>query len=116
MTTAQRPIYTLRRLCAEVVLASLAVASSARAQESVPWGCDAPVGKTCYFSIFTRGGLRNFSLAGGRRTTVAGVIVGRDEYLVSIDAPNFGDLNRCRQIIAMGRQCQRKAVDSGYND
>ena len=105
------------RLTVAFALAGLAGSSAARAQGAVPWGCDAPAGRTCYFSIFNEHGvLRSFSLPAGRKTSIAGVVVGRDEYLVSIDAPNLGALNRCRQLIAMGRQCQRKAVDSSYND
>lgn len=98
-----------------LVLALSGWAGAVAAQVPVQWGCDAPVGRTCYFSLITGGGVRSFSLAAGRKTTLSGVVIGRDEYLVSIDAPNFGDLNRCRQLIAVGRQCQRKAVDA-YND
>ena len=98
-------------------LSGLVLAGSALAQVPVQWGCDAPVGKTCYFSIqFAAGGVRNFSLLAGRKTTVGGLTPGRDQYLVSVDAPNMGDVNRCRQLIAMGRSCQAKIVDPNYND
>jgi hypothetical protein len=98
-------------------LSSLFAAIPAIAQGSVQWGCDAPVGRTCYFSIqFAGGGVRNFSLLSGRKTMVGGVTPGRDQYLVSIDAPNMGDIARCRQLIAVGRVCQAKVVDPNYND
>ena len=98
-------------------LLSVLMVGSALAQGSVQWGCDAPVGKMCYFSIqFAGGGVRNFSLPAGRKTMVGGVTPGRDQYLVSIDAPNLGDVQRCRQLIAVGRVCQVKTVDPSYND
>jgi hypothetical protein len=99
------------------ILSSVVPSGSVLAQGSVQWGCDAPVGKICYFSIqFAGGGARNFSLPAGRRMMVGGVTPGRDQYLVSIDVPNGGDIRRCRQLIAVGRSCQVKAVDPNYND
>ena len=41
---------------------------------------------------------------------------GLDQYQVSIDAPNLGDIHRCKQLVAVGRACQRKVVDAAYND
>jgi hypothetical protein len=97
--------------------AALVPLAFAQAQEPMQFGCDAPTGKTCYFSIqFASGGVRSFALPSGRKTVVSGVTAGRDAYLVSLDAPNLGDLNRCRQLNSMGRSCQRKAVDPSYND
>ncbi len=111
-----RAMLTRRWAVALGGLASLFPAASV-AQGSVQWGCDAPVGKTCYFSIqFASGGVRDFSLPAGRKTMVGGVTPGRDRYLVSIDAPNLGDINRCRQLMAVGRICQAKIVDPSYND
>ena len=99
------------------VLASFALIAPAQAQGPVSWGCDAPVGRTCYFSIqFAHGGVRNFSLLSGRKTMVSGVTPGRDQYQVSIDAANLGDANRCKQLMTMGRSCQRKPIDANYND
>jgi hypothetical protein len=100
-----------------IACVSGALAVPALAQGSVQWGCDAPVGKTCYFSIqLATGGTRSFSLPSGRKMTVSGVTPGQDRYLVSIDAPNMGDINRCRQLVAVGRVCQAKVVDPSYND
>jgi hypothetical protein len=106
-------------LSALLLLGACAGSPSAAQPPSGPliWGCDAPVGRTCYFSIqFAAGGVRNFSLPSGRKMTVTGVIAGRDHYQVSIEAPNLGDPNRCRQLVTMGRSCIRKPVDSSYND
>ena len=47
---------------------------------------------------------------------MGGAMAGRDFYQISIDAPNLGDINRCKQLVTLGRSCQRKAVDSAYND
>jgi hypothetical protein len=96
---------------------ALGACRSVPAQAPVQWGCDAPAGRICYFSIqFASGGVRNFSLMSGQRIVVGGVNPGTDRYQVSLDAPNLGDVNRCRQLSAMGRSCQSKMVDSGYND
>jgi hypothetical protein len=104
-------------LAALSIMAALSAGASAQAQTAVQWGCDAPMGKTCYFAIeYAAGGSRIFSLASGRKMKVSGVKPGVDQYLVSIDAPNLGDINRCRQLIAVGRQCQAKVVDPSYND
>jgi hypothetical protein len=81
------------------------------------WGCDAPAGRTCYFSIqFAGGGVRNFSLPAGARTAEGGVTPGLDHYLVSMEVANLGDVMRCRELSLMGRACRKKTVDAGYND
>jgi len=98
-------------------LAAGAVVGPALAQGATQWGCDAPFGRTCYFSIqFAGGGVKNFSLISGRKIVMAGVVAGRDEYLISVDAPNLGDASRCKQLTAVGHLCQRKVVDPSYND
>ncbi len=109
-----------RRYSCIIAIAALsvtAIASSAQGQTSTLWGCDAPAGRTCYFSLqFASGGVRNFSLPAGRKMAVGGVTAGQDQYQVSIDAPNMGDIHRCRQLVAVGRSCVRKVVDAAYND
>jgi hypothetical protein len=102
-----------------LTLATVALPVSALAQSPAPtvWGCDAPAGRTCYFSIqFANGGVRSFSLPAGRKMAMGGVTAGQDQYQVSIDAPNLGDVNRCKQLVAVGRSCMRKIVDASYND
>ena len=96
--------------------ASIFQAPAALAQASVQWGCDAPARRTCYFTIQSPGGARSFSLPAGGRMIVSGVMPGRDHYQVSLDAPNLGDVNRCRQLNLMGRTCHIKTVDTAYND
>jgi hypothetical protein len=109
--------FTLRLVPIVLAVAASAIAGAALAQGATQWGCDAPFGRTCYFSIqFATGGVRNFSLMSGRKTVMSGVAPGRDQYLVSVDAPNLGDASRCRQLTAVGHLCQRKVVDPSYND
>jgi hypothetical protein len=112
------PIGRRQDVAVAAALSLMAIASSAHGQAaSTLWGCDAPAGRTCYFSIqFAASGVRNFSLPAGRKMAMGGVTPGVDRYQVSIDAPNLGDLNRCKQLIAVGRSCQRKVVDASYND
>ena len=107
----------VHRFTAGLLLSAVVVsAAPASAQGPIQWGCDAPTGKICYFSLQSGGAVRNFSLGAGRKTMVLGVTPGRDYYFASIDAPNLGDANRCRQLNALGHTCQRKTVDSSYND
>jgi hypothetical protein len=103
-----------------LALGALAAAPApgfAQGAQAVSFGCDAPAGRTCYFAVQGGGAAsRLFSLPSGRRAQIGGLRPGLDLYLVSLDAPNNGDLNRCRQLTVLGHVCQRKVVDSSFND
>jgi len=96
---------------------ALALQAEPAQPPSLPvFGCDAPGGRTCYFTLLLPGGAQSFSLQPGSRRAVTGAVPGRDSYVVSFGVPNYGDVSRCRSMAAMSRGCERKIVDAGYND
>jgi len=104
-------------LFAALLLLALFGRDGRAASTTTPFGCDAPGRRVCYFSVqFAFGGVRSFSLRQGERTTQSEVTPGVDRYQMSLDLPNFGDVNRCRTLSVQGHPCRAKLVDPGYND
>lgn len=82
--------------------------------QSVQFGCDAPPGYTCYFSItYDKGlSLKNFILDGGQRTIISGLTPGVDFYTVAINQPPPSYSDQCGKRFP----CKYSLVNFDYNN
>lgn len=110
--------FVLSILCGLFFCGGLLISSnvSAEKQEKVPWGCDAYSTSTCYFSIhYSSGGNRNFTMRGGERDKISGVVPVKDQYCVCVGTPTPSDLTQCNNGY-QGKFCKRGIVNRSYNN
>ena len=110
--------FVLSILCGLFFCGGLLISSnvSAEKQEKVPWGCDAYSTSTCYFSIhYSSGGNRNFTMRGGERDKISGVVPVKDQYCVCVGIPTPSDLTQCNNGY-QGKFCKRGIVNRSYNN
>jgi hypothetical protein len=110
--------FVLSILCGLFFLGGLLTSSnvSAEKKETVPWGCDAYSSLTCYFSIhYSSGENKNFTMRGGERDKISGVVPDKDQYCMCVGTPTPSDLNLCANGY-QGKFCKRDTVNRSYNN
>ena len=72
--------------------------TAAKEPGRVSFGCDAPPGHMCFFTLIGESGGRRttFAIEGGRREEKGGVVPGADIYMVTIDRPAPSYPEYCR--------------------
>ena len=85
--------------------------------KSVAFGCDAPAGNVCFFHVLMR--LRNvaqrFSITGGGRYVVTGLIPGIDQYIVTVNQVPPLTMD-CRAAPDLEKFCKVSTVGPDYNN
>jgi hypothetical protein len=88
--------------------------ASAQGGKTVQFGCDAPKGHICHFILSFASGTaaKSFTVDGGMRTVVSGVVPNADSYVVAIDRDPPSNPEQC----GLQFPCKRVFVNAGYNN
>ena len=86
----------------------------AQGARTVQFGCDAPKGHICHFilSFASGAGAKSFTVEGGTRTVVSGVVPNADSYVVAIDRDPPSNPEQC----GLQFPCKRVFINAGYNN
>jgi hypothetical protein len=91
-------------LLAAVALTVCSLAPAFAAPVTVPFGCDARAGKTCYFELFLGPhATRMVQLLAGMKESFPGIQIGQDHYCVDMSGPP-------------GPKCDQKVIKADYNN
>jgi hypothetical protein len=107
-------LFSWRAAALSTLAVGVAFPAVAQSPVRVLFGCDTPAGHVCYFTMISEGGKRRqtFSIEGGAKEQIGGVIPGADIYMVAIDRAPPSYPEQC------GRQfpCKAAVVNPKYNN
>lgn len=110
------PFHAIALAQASLPYAPLPAEVPAAVTMQAAFGCDAPAGHFCAFTLFRADHTRtSFGLRGGERAAIQ-ASPGLDRYIVVIDQQAVRDSGACPALLASGRFCKAAPVGSGYNN
>lgn len=85
--------------------------------DTVTAACGAPAGSTCYVSILrARGGVVSLKLMGQTKQAVSDVEVGKDYYVIMVDAKPPNSLSACRASTYDSNPCYWGLLTASIGD